>query len=167
MNDNEQSKKFPDKNTLVLAAALLLIVLLVQSFFPLTRFYYHMKNGKHFETTHYSFDLPPEWFSVGKSEVAYVLSAGSEDHKSIFAEIAIDPLSVELNYLLKQCDSFFSKQKSYKYISGDEYLCQFNDHEELYFYSDTKNIFVRIDPYFHEDSFGQYYAMLFNSIKSK
>lgn len=96
------------------------------------KIYFYFKNGQIVKTEHYQINLPfPKWMFYGKGDIAYIVSADKDN----IAEIAIDYRDVEIDYLLKQCIEVQQTNKTYKYISGTEYLCKTNNYNILYFLS--------------------------------
>jgi hypothetical protein len=130
----------------------------------LAKIYFYFKNGQQIELEHYQVNLPfPKWMLFGKSDIAYVISADKDNN----AEIAIDYCDVEIDYLLKQCAQIQQTNKTYKYMSGTEYICKTDSHDILYFLSDDGFFFLRADPYNASYDNSLLYKSLFDTVRKK
>ncbi|MDR0664624.1 MAG: hypothetical protein LBF86_03785 [Helicobacteraceae bacterium] len=123
------------------------------------KIYYYFVNGQTITLERYKVNLPfPQWVYVGKNELLFVISSD----KNNFAEIAIDYRNVDIDHLLTTCDQIQKEQKTYKNISGTEYLCyQADIGVTLYFLSSDNFFFLRTANYQNDTLL---YKMLFDSI---
>jgi hypothetical protein len=153
------------KSKMLISVFTFFIILLISNhFYPLflVNIYYYFTNGQLIALEHYRVNLPfPQWVLNGKNKYLFIVSSDKDN----FAEIAIDYRNIGIEYLLNACNHIQKKYKTYKNISGMEYLC---DQTELgltlYFLSDDSFFFLVARNYHANDDNAALYKTLFDSV---